>query len=45
MVSRSALLTAEDDLAAAHSEAESAWRDLFTARNSYRAAVEYGILA
>ena len=41
----SALLTAEDDLAAAQSEAESAWRDLFNARNNYRLAVDYGILA
>lgn len=45
MVSHSALLTAEDDLAAAQSEAESAWRDLFNARNNYRLAVDYGILA
>ena len=41
---RSALLTAQDDLAAAQSEAEGAWLDLFTARNSYRQAVELGLL-
>ena len=35
----------EADLAAAQSEAESAERDLFAARNSYRLAVTYGILA
>ena len=45
MISRSALLTAQDDLTAAQSEADSAWRDLFAARNSYRCAVEHGIVS
>ena len=44
MISSSAVRTAEDDLAAAQSEADSAWRDLFSARNSYQRAVAYGTL-
>ena len=45
LISSSAVKTAEDDLAGAQSETESAERDLFAARNSYRLAVTYGILA
>ena len=42
--SRASVLTAEDNLAAARSAAESARRDLFAARNSYIHAVEWGLL-
>jgi len=44
MISKNALITAQDDLAAAQSAQEAAWRNLFSARNSYRRAVEYGLV-
>ncbi len=44
MISRNALLSAQDDLAAAQSAEETARRALFTARNQYRNAVERGLL-
>ncbi len=44
LISHNALLTAQDDLAAARSAQHAAWRDLFSARNSYRRAVEKGIV-
>ncbi len=43
-ISRNALLSAQDDLAAARSAQDAAWRELFSARNSYRRAVEKGIV-
>lgn len=42
--SQSAVLDAKDDVASAQSTLDSAWRDLFSARNSYRWAVEYGLI-
>ena len=39
-----AVLDAQDDVASAQSTLDSAWRDLFSARNSYRWAVEYGLI-
>lgn len=45
MISRNALLSAQDDLESARSAEERAWRDLFSARNSYRNAVEYGLVS
>ena len=42
--SQSAVLDAQDDVASAQSTLDSAWRDLFSARNSYRWAVEYGLI-
>lgn len=42
--SYSSVLTAEDNLSAAQSAAESARRDLFAARNNYCHAVEWGLL-
>ena len=45
IISRSDLLAAQDDAAAAQSAADGAWRDLFAARNSYRWAVETGLLS
>ncbi len=42
--SQSAVLDAQDDVASAQSTVDSAWRDLFSARNSYRWAVEYGLI-
>ena len=45
LISRSDLLAAQDDAAAAQSAADGAWRDLFAARNSYRWAVETGLLS
>lgn len=44
LISRSALLTAQDELAAARSEAESARRDLFAAQNNLRLAIRYGLV-
>ena len=38
------VLTAEDNVAAARSEVQSAWYDLFSARNDYYTAVTFGIL-
>lgn len=43
-VSKMKLLTAQDDLAAAQSAADGAWRDLLSARTSYRWAVERGLM-
>ena len=40
----SAVLDAQDEVASAQSALDSAWRDLFSACNSYRWAVEYGLL-
>ena len=45
LISCSEVLTAQDDVAAAQSAVDSAWRDLFTARNSYRWAVEAGLVS
>ena len=42
--SQSAVLDAQDDVASAQSTLDNAWRDLFSARNSYRWAVEYGLI-
>ena len=42
--SRYDVLTARDNVAAAQSDVDSTWRDLFSARNSYQWAVEYGLL-
>lgn len=39
------VLTAQDTVSAAQSGVDSAWRDLFTARNDYAQAVENGLLA
>ena len=39
------MLTAQDNVASAQSTVDGAWRDLFTARNSYRWAVETGQLS
>lgn len=44
LVSRSDVLTAEDNVAAAQSDVQDAWYDLFSAQNSYQTAVLYGIL-
>lgn len=44
MISRNSLLSVQDDLSAARSAQDSAWQDLFSARNSYRNAVEHGLL-
>ena len=44
LISHSAVLTAQDNVASAQSAADSVWRDLFTARNNYLWAVEYGLL-
>lgn len=44
MISHSALLSAQDNLAAARSEAESARRDLFAAQNNLRLAIRYGLV-
>ena len=43
-ISKNALLTAQDDLDAARDTVASAERNLFTAYNNYRWAVDYGIL-
>ena len=43
-VSKMKLLAAQDDLAAAQSAADGAWRDLLSARTSYRWAVEQGLM-
>lgn len=43
-ISKNALLTAQDDVAAAQDTVDSAKRDLFVAYNNYRWAVDYGIL-
>ena len=43
-ISHNEVLTAQDDVAAAQSAVDSAWRDLFSARNSYRWAVETGLM-
>ena len=45
LISYSEVLTAQDNVASAQSAVDSAWRDLFTARNSYRWAVETGQFA
>lgn len=45
LISYSEVLTAQDNVASAQSTVDGAWRDLFTARNSYRWAVETGQLA
>jgi len=42
--SRYDVLNAQDDAASAQSDVNNAWRDLFSARNSYQRAVEYGLL-
>ena len=44
LVSQSAVLDAQDDVDAAQSTVDSAWRNLFTARNNYRWAVECGLI-
>lgn len=44
-ISENALHTAEDDLYTAQDTVSSAERDLFTAYNNYRWAVDYGLLA
>ena len=43
-VSKMKLLAAQDDLAAAQSAVDGAWRDLLSARTSYRWAVEQGLM-
>lgn len=43
-ISHNEVLTAQDDVAAAQSAVDSAWRDLFSAWNSYRWAVETGLM-
>ena len=45
LISYSEVLTAQDNVASAQSAVDGAWRDLFTARNSYRWAVETGQLS
>ena len=45
LISYSEVLTAQDNVASAQSTVDGAWRDLFTARNSYRWAVETGQFA
>ena len=45
LIPYSDVLTAQDNVATAQSTVDSAWRDLFTARNSYRWAVETGQLS
>ena len=45
LISYSEVLTAQDNVASAQSTVDGAWRDLFTARNSYRWAVETGQLS
>ena len=45
LISYSEVLTAQDNVASAQSTVDGAWRDLFTARNSYRRAVETGQLS
>ena len=44
LISYSEVLTAQDNVASAQSTVDSAWRDLFTARSSYRWAVESGLM-
>ena len=44
LIPYSDVLTAQDNVATAQSTVDSAWRDLFTARNNYRWAVEYGLI-
>lgn len=44
LISYSEVLTAQDNVASAQSTVDSAWRDLFTARSSYRWAVESGLI-
>lgn len=44
LISRSALLSAQDELAAAQSVAEGAQRDLFAAQNNLRLAIRYGLV-
>lgn len=44
LISRSALLSAQDELAAAQSAAEGARRDLFAAQNNLRLAIRYGLV-
>ena len=44
LISYSEVLTAQDNVASAQSTVDGAWRDLFTARNSYRWAVERGLM-
>lgn len=43
-ISRNALLTAQDDLSAAQDKVDTAKRNLFSAYNNYRWAVDHGIL-
>ena len=43
-ISKNALLTAQDDLAAAEETVATAQRNLFSAYNNYRWAVDSGIL-
>ena len=43
-VAKMKLLAAQDDLAAAQSAVDGAWRDLLSARTSYRWAVEQGLM-
>ncbi len=43
-ISKNALLTAQDDLGAAQDKVDTAKRNLFSAYNNYRWAVDYGIL-
>lgn len=45
LIAYSQVLTAQDDVASAQSAVDSAWRDLFTARNNYRWAVDTGLIA
>ena len=45
LISYNEVLTAQDDVASAQSAVDSAWRDLFSARNSYRWAVETGLMS
>ena len=45
LISYSEVLTAQDNVASAQSTVDGAWRDLFTARNSYCWAVETGQLS
>jgi outer membrane protein TolC len=43
-ISRSALLTAHDKVAAARSEAETSWLELFSTLNQYQVAVKSGLI-
>ena len=44
LIPYSDVLAAQDDVATAQSTVDSAWKDLFAARNSYRWAVESGLV-